>query len=250
MPSPFPGMDPYLEDPSVFPDLHDSLIAGLREALNAGLPEPYYAGIGSRVWVESARRRIGPDVQVLRPPETNGGARTEGGGVAVAVAAEPVLVYVPDEEVRETFVEIHLGDNGDRLVTLIEILSPANKTPGEMGRDQYLRKQQEVLTSQVHLVEIDLLRVGTHSTAVPRDHAVARTGGFDYHVCIHRFDQHKHYTVYPIRLPQPLPAIAVPLLPGDGEANVNLQAVFDRCYETGQYRRRVRYREWTPTPAL
>src|SRR6266702_2254558 len=67
MPSPIPGMDPFLEDPAVFPDLHDNLIAELRNAINAKLPPPYYASSASRVWVEPSQRRLGPDVDVLRP---------------------------------------------------------------------------------------------------------------------------------------------------------------------------------------
>ena len=64
MPSPFPGMDPYLENPEIFPDFHDSFITYLREALQASLPAPYFAALGRRVWIEVSRRSIGPDVEV------------------------------------------------------------------------------------------------------------------------------------------------------------------------------------------
>ena len=105
MPSPFPGMDPFLEDPAVFPDLHGRLIFCLSDALNATLPAPYFTGIASRVWVETSRRRIEPDVNVLRPGETlNGGVHAGGGagGVAVAeaVATEPIVIPFTREEVR------------------------------------------------------------------------------------------------------------------------------------------------------
>src|SRR4051812_17684036 len=86
MPSPFPGMDPYLEDPAVFPDFHDSLIVALKAAINAVLPEPYFATIASRIWVEAGERRVQPDVNVMRPgtrPGSNGGS-SAGGGVALA----------------------------------------------------------------------------------------------------------------------------------------------------------------------
>lgn len=256
MPSPFTGMDPFLEDPAIFPDLHDSLITYLREALNAQLPAPYFAGIASRVWVEVSERRIEPDVNVLRPerPPPGGGTFGDGGGVAVAeaVQVEPVVVHVPLEEIRETFLEIYARPGGERLVTTIEVLSLANKTPGAHGRALYLKKQGEILNSQVHLVEIDLLRGGIHSTAVPLDHAVARAGTFDYHVCVHRFDTPEDYFLYPIRLGRRLPAVGIPLLPGDPAVDVNadLQAVLDRCYDTGHYLRRVRYHRRTPVPPL
>src|SRR5262245_52924376 len=127
MPSPFPGMDPYLESPEIFPDLHDSFVTYLREVIQASLPAPYFATLGRRIWIESGQ-----------------------------------------DESREPFIGIYTrGEEGKRLVASIEILSLANKTPGEHGRDLYLRRQKELLGSQVHLVELDFLRGGEHATAVP-----------------------------------------------------------------------------------
>jgi hypothetical protein len=253
MPSPFPGMDPFLEDPAIFPDLHDRLIFCLSDALNGQLPEPYYASMASRVWVQTAQRRIVRDVSLVHAQQTaNGGISAGGGGVALAeaVRTEPVVVHVPREEIKESFLEIYAKPGGERLVTAVEGLSPANKSPGIQGRDLYLQKQQEVLNSQVHLVEIDLLRGGVHTTAVPLEQAVAKAGLFNYHVCIHRFDQPDDYFVYPLPLGDRLPKVAIPLLPGDPAVQVDLQAVLDRCYDTGQYRRRVRYGEQVPLPSL
>ena len=255
MPGPFPGMDPYLEDPAIFPDLHDSLIAYLREALNAQLPPPYYATINARVWVEPSRRFVEPDVDVLRPnrPVNGSGTRAAGaGGVAVstAVATEPVVVHAPREEIRERFLEVRARRGNERLVVTIEVLSLSNKTPGAHGRGLYLQKQNEVLGGEVNLVEIDLLRAGVHTTAVPLDAAVERTGGSDYHVCVRQFDRPDDFFVYPVRLPQRLPTIAVPLLPDDPPPQIDLQALLDRSYDTGLYDRRVRYREDRPVPPL
>ncbi len=109
-PSPFPGIDPYLESPEIFSDFHDSFIIYLREAIQASLPAPYFATIGRRIWIESGQ-----------------------------------------DESREPFIEIYTrGEEGKRLVASIEVLSLANKTPGEHGRDLYRRKQQELLGSRVH----------------------------------------------------------------------------------------------------
>jgi len=253
MPSPFPGMDPFLEHPGIFPDLHDRLIANVSDFLQARLPPPYFAAIGQRAWIEVSRRIIGPDVEILRPSQRPRGVPTEAGGVAIATdpRTHPVVVTVPHDEFRETLVEIRVRQGeGELVVTTFEVLSPSNKAPGEQGRDLYLRKQREILDSKTHLVEIDLLRGGTHATAVPRDLAVALAGPFDYHVSVHRFDRFEDFFVYPIRLEERLPEIAVPLLPGDPDVPLDLQAVFDRCYDTGPYRRRVRYDESTPVPAL
>lgn len=255
MPSPFPGMDPYLEHPAVFPDLHDSLVIYLRESLQARLPAPYFADIGNRVWVDISERMIGPDVKVLRGNGVT--VRREsiesdaGGGVAVAATrTQPVVVTVPHDELRESFVQIFTGLETERLVTTIEVLSLTNKTPGKHARELYLRKQREILDSDVHLVEIDLLRGGEHTTAVPRDRALKKAGPFDYHVCIHHFDNLEDYFVYAIRLQDRLPEISIPLLPGDTPVPIDLQAVFDRCYDTGPYRRRIRYGELPLEPPL
>ena len=129
-------------------------------------------------------------------------------------------------------------------------LSLSNKTPGENARDLYLRKQRELLDSRAHLVEIDLLRAGLHTSAVPLDYHSAAVGPFDYHVSVHRSDRFEDYFVYPFRLAEGLPEIAIPLLPGDGEVALDLQAVFDRAYDTGPYRRRIRYADTEPVPPL
>src|ERR1700739_1716701 len=123
MPSPIPGMDPFLEDPAVFPDLHDNLIAELRNAINAQLPPPYYASSASRVWVEPSQRRVGPDVNVLRPerPGSEVGAPSAPTDTAVAVARPPVVVRIPREEVRETYLDIYAQPGNERLVTTIEV---------------------------------------------------------------------------------------------------------------------------------
>lgn len=247
MPSPFPGMDPYLEHPEFFPDLHDALISGLRVALQERLPASYCALTRSRVWVEYSERSIEPDVNVLRTeaPDNHGGTAT-----AVSVSVQPVIVYVPNDESRESYLEVYTVQGERRLVTAIEVLSPSNKTPGDHGRDLYLLKQRDLMHSQVHMVEIDLLRGGTPTTVVPRDRAVAAAGAFAYHVCVRRFDEPGRFVVYPIQLEQRLPVLAVPLLPGDAPVPIDLQAVFDRAYDSGPYRRLNPYRGGAVEPAL
>lgn len=242
MPSPFPGMDPFLEHPHFFPGVHDRFVAYLSESLQAALPAPYFAEINERLWVDTVERPIGPDVDVLRgnqpsPPEGAGGI-----AIATAAPAQPIVITVPYEERTETYLEIRTpSPDGERAVTTIEVLSLTNKSPGPRGRALYLQKQQEVLDSDIHLVEIDLLRGGTHTTAVPLDRLRQKAPPFDYHVCVHHFDRLGEFHAYTFTLEQPLPAVPIPLLPGDAPVPISLQAVFDRCYDTGPYRRRVRY---------
>ena len=251
--SPFPGMDPYLENRLIFPDFHDGFIAYLREAIQPGLPEPYYAALGRRAWVEISERFVGPDVNVIipRPRRPSSPSNITKIASATLEVTRPVVVTVPHDEQSETTIEIYIGRGSDRrLVTAIELLSPINKQPGEKGRDLYLRKQTELLDSQCHLVEIDLLRGGTHTTAVPEDRLRHNIPSFAYHVCSHHFNHFEDFLIYPIQMTDPLPTISIPLLPGDGEVPVSLQQVFERTYAAGPYHREIDYSETVPLPKL
>ncbi len=250
MPSPFPGMDPFLETPAIFPDFHDGFVAAMREALQPQLPQPYYAALGRRAWVEISERFIGPDVSVMRGDSSHDRSQSM---VAVAQSSvtQPIVIHVPHDERIETFIEICEGRGSERrVVTVIEVLSPSNKTAGEQGRSLYLRKQQELLQSRTHLLEIDLLRSGLHTTAVPQDRLERKVTGYDYHVCVHRFDEFEDFYVYPIRLTHSLPSVVVPLLPGDGDVPLDLQAVFNRTYDAGPYSREIDYQRDAIEPAV
>jgi Protein of unknown function (DUF4058) len=118
------------------------------------------------------------------------------------------------------------------------------------GRQLYERNQEDLLSSKVHVVEIDLLRNGEHTTAVPRDLAVEESRNFDYHISVHRFDEMETFFVYPIRPEDRLPVNGIPLLPGDPEASIDLQAVFDRCDDAGPYSREIGYGEDAVVPPL
>ena len=245
MPSPFPGMDPFLEHPYFFPGLHGAMHFCIREALQARLPAPYFAEINERIWVETSARHVEPDTTVIHAGIGAGRSdegRFDAGGIALATRTQPLVFEVTDDERTEMEVEIRtrLGEE-ERLVTAIEVLSPTNKTPGEKGRELYLEKQREVLGGPVHLVEIDLLRGGDHTTPMSLERLHQKAGPFDYHVSVHRYHQSGLFFIYPWKLADPLPEIAVPLLPGDGDVALDLAAVFARSYDTGPYRRRVRY---------
>jgi hypothetical protein len=207
-----------------------------------------------------SQRYVEPVLNVMR--ERRETAHRDLGGVALAepeveteiAAGQPVLItieQVEHDDHLEPFIEIRGRWSGqDRLIATIEVVSPFNKTPGHEGFDMYRAKQGEVLVGQAHLIEIDLLRAGTHVTAIPRDIAMAKAGPFDYHVSVHRFDRPKEYMVYPIRLEQRLPTIAVPLLPEDPAVLLDLQAAFNRTYDAGPYRKAVRYAKDSIEPPL
>lgn len=224
MPSPFPGMDPYLEHPEFFPGFHDRLINQISDALQATLSPPYYAEIAT-----------GPPIA---PPGT------------AAVLVRPVTVRVPSEEQRDLSVEIYTIQGGQQLVTAVEVLSPGNKKSGEKARELYLHKQDELLQNRVNLVEIDLLRGGIHTTCVPREQALADAGPFDYHFCVRRMEEPEERLVYPIRLEHRLPPLTIPLLPGDPDVTIDMQQLFDQCYDRGPYRVRSPYLDRNPLPPL
>ena len=246
-------MDPYLEHPQIFPTFHNRMITYVEDQVQAVLPEPYFTASNERVWIEFSDRHIRPDISVTRPPFEQS-EESEGGGVAVAAPpmTKPVLVVIPQDECREPFLEIYTKEDGEeRLVTVIEILSPTNKATGEGRRDLYVKKQQELITSKVNLIEIDLLRSGEHTTAAPRRRILKKAGPYDYHICVRRFfDEYLNFWLYPILLHEPLPEIEIPLLPDDEPVKVDLQEVFSRCYDAGPYHRRIRYLETAPEPPL
>lgn len=251
MPSPFPGMDPWLEDPTLFGGLHGSTITLIKMDLQARLPDAYYADSSDRVFVDLSERYREPDVNLLR--RTSPSAKPGHGGPTVATRTPPIVIqpipYANDER-RESFVNVYTRRDGDeQLVTSIEILSPTNKTTGE-GMGAYRYKQSDMLLGGVNTVEIDLLRGGKHVTVVPLEVLRVWAGDYDYHVCVSRADRRREAEVYPFLLPARLPEIAIPLLPGEGTVALDLQPIFDRSYDAGPYRKRVHYMTDQPVPQL
>ena len=239
MPSPFPGMDPWLEAPGVFPDLHSALVIYMREALNAAMPDGYVATSSHLVWVDPELRRE-PDVAAFGPIDrpAAGAEGLEGeftAGGMLAVASAPVA-----EPTEEPYLEIY-SDQGDRLVTAVEVLSLSNKRAGDGGRTSYQQKQGEFRLGGVNLVEIDLLRAGPHTTAVPLRELRVAGGRFEYHASVTVAGSPTRYFARPIKLEERLPTIRVPLDPGVPLVPLDLQPLLDRAYDTGRYPRLVRY---------
>ena len=207
MPSPFPGMNPYLEDPAHWQDFHGSYLYRLRVQL-AGLVRPrYVVRLGENVYLkelpdEGPRIRTIPDVSVFGP-------KTPAVGIArlVAAPARAVLTLPAVEEVRQGRLEV-LERDSMALVTVLELLSPSNKFVGP-DRDQYLTKRNRLLLAGVGFVEIDLLRAG------PR--TVAGLPECDYLALVARRPELPTAGVWPVRLADPLPAVPVPLRPGEAE---------------------------------
>lgn len=241
MPSPFPGMDPYLEDPTVWRDFHTDFLANVRAALNASLPVTYSAQIEEAVRLVQfdppVERTVIPDVAIARDPSRatpawdggGGGAAGGRGGVAVL---EPVAVDLPDAvEVRDRWVEVrHLPDR--ELVTVIELLSPTNKSD---GRDDYLAKRLALLRQPVHVVEIDLLVGGK------RLPMLSPLPAGDYFAIVSRTAGRPRAEVYAWDLARPLPTIRVPLRSPDPDQLLDLSAAFAETYRRAAYQRVLDY---------
>jgi hypothetical protein len=155
---------------------------------------------------------------------------------------------VETEERHEAYLEIVNLQDGQRVVTTIELLSPTNKNTRDAGHRVYREKQARLLASTTHLIEIDLLRAGTHTVAVPLS-AFTPEQTWDYLVCLHRAETDDDYEVWPATVRDPLPLIKVPLDEGVPETPLALQAVFDRNYDEGAYGYQIDYTR-DPVPPL
>lgn len=238
MPSPFPGMNPFLEQADAWEDFHQDFLVRSREALMAEIGKNYLVKIEARLYLHELsgeeRRFVGrADVAVA--------ART---GVAESAAAAglvaPVQLVLPAVDVeRQTFLEIRDRRNR-RIVTVVELLSPTNKTPGA-DRDAYLGKRGEILAGQTHLVEIDLRRGGTrpYPPELPP---------CDYYALVSRYEDRPNVGFWPIALRERLPVVSVPLAAPDPDAHLDLQAVLDRVYDAAGFGTYI-YSE-TPEPPL
>jgi hypothetical protein len=175
-----------------------------------------------------------------RGPNGNGRTATTLTGL-VSIGQERTL-----DPWEEPYLEI-LSAKGKRLVTAIEVLSPSNKKAGDNGRKAYQDKQQELRLAGVNLVEIDLLRRGSHSTCVPLKRLQEVVGQFDYHVSV-MVAHSMEYLAAGIRLADRLPTIGIPLDPDVPEVTVDLQPLLDRCYDGGRYPELVNYRHPCDSP--
>jgi hypothetical protein len=243
MRSPFPGMDPYLEDPGGWGGAHDALIALLREQLNRRLGAGYIADGDTRVYIVSPdeQRWIFPDVYVIETPTP--AARQSGRG---AIAAPLRVSLAEPATVRQPYILIR-DRASRRVVTIIELLSPINKTPTPLSgmmpaaRAEFLQKRRETMASTTHWLEIDLLRAGERPPEV--------RGATDYYALLKRAGA-QEAEVWPMSLRDPLPTIAVALPPGHDDVPLDLQAAIEALFERYRYAELIDYSGAPPAPAF
>ncbi len=243
MEPPFPGMDPYLELPAMWPDVHHRIITAISDQLQNRIAPAYRAVITPYVVFESIEiapvRHFVPDIAITARDPLFG---LRGGDTAVldAPLTLPALMTVPVEYAR-----IEIRTVGEKtLVTAIELLLPANKRAGADGADAYEHKRQEMFTSTAHLVEIDLLRAG-------RRPQVARPlPAAPYFIFLSRVQRRPQIEIWPLALDQPIARIPVPLRYPDPPVALDLGAAIHDAYRCARFDLDIDYREPPPAPEL
>ncbi|MFK8183835.1 MAG: DUF4058 family protein [Phormidesmis sp.] len=263
MPIPFPGMNPYLEHPDLWPQVHQKMIQALADTLDSQLPASYQARLRERHYRVSgedslvvgspgldwsgvnrayvgeaqpipgttahlnAQRSLQMDgsssvssaVPVNDPLDELSNGPLEGqetkpingqnnepklGAVQSCPSAkQPISVLVPvPQKIYETYLEI--VDASGTVVTVIEALSPKKKRPGR-GRMLYERQREAIFGSDIHFVEIDLLRGWEPASVYGPDEAG------DYRILISRSEQRPRAQLYAWKVTEPIPQIMLPL---------------------------------------
>lgn len=206
MPSPFPGMDPYLEHPKLWASFQHQVLACLYQILLPGLVDRYRARVGSRTYTSEMA----------------------------------LFTSVIREEYTEEFIEIRNRTDG-RFITLVEVVSPANKTT-PAGRAAYLEKRKDALAQRAGIVEIDLVLQGKPTLTYSRDGLPE----YDFAVTVTRSTAPDRYEIYTATLQKRLPKFKVPLAPDDRDALLDLQAAFSRAYDLGGFSGQVDYKNSPP----
>jgi hypothetical protein len=238
MPTPFPGMDPYIKEYGDWLDFHGRLIAYCCDFLNDRLPEGYAASLDTRLKLVHAEDdvvvgRMRPDLGVHRDPQAAASSpRIDGGGIATL---EPRTLTLPVhfDEVRESAVQV-VRYPERRLVTHIELLSPANRRNPDRG--DYLAKRVALIHQQkVNMVEIDLLLAGD------RLETVEPLPPGDYYAFVSRAQRVPEVDVYSWAVRRALPSIPIPLLPPDPDVPIDLALLVGQVYDRGRYDRLLPY---------
>lgn len=237
MANPYPGMNPYLENPADWPTVHSALIHNLWAQLRQVLPPGYSVKVEERLYIEESDRELIADVGISERPERWGLV-----GGETAIIDVPLVVHAA--EVKERYLNVVRKDDRARIVTSIEVLSPSNKRNGS-GRSEYQQKQRALLHSETNFLEIDLLRAGQHTLAVPKSKISVR---YDYLISLHRVGGGL-FEIWPTTLRERLPRVAVPLDFGDPDVGIDVNLAVNRFYEEGQMDYDLRY-ELEPTPPL
>lgn len=242
MPSPFPGMDPYLEHPEIWPGVHLLLISKLSEYLSPQLRPKYRVAVEVRIYETVDNQSLLVGVPDLAIKNSHIAAKQTMSNIATAKTPIPITVEVPvPEKIRQGYLKIKEVSTNE-IVTIIEILSPVNKRLGE-GRKQYENKRAKILGSSTNLVEIDFLRKWQPMT-VFCNHVETH-----YRILVSQSIRRPKADLFAFNLQEPIPAFRLPLKPGDKEPLVDLQSLLSQVYDQGSYDLEIDYTK-EPVPKL
>lgn len=242
MASPFPGMNPYLEHPQLWPEVHNRLIIAIANAIESNLSRKYRVAIEKRTYTSLPEDSILVGIPHISVISKKSSSSQTSSTITIPDSGEYLTVTLPTpQEVRESYLEIRDVSTG-YVVTAIEVLSPTNKRPGK-GREAYENKRMEVLSSSTNLVEIDLLRSGTPMPILNK------TPQTDYRILVALGNRRPLAQLYTFSLQQKIPSFMLPLQPGDTELLVDLQSLLIQVYDQARYDLAIDY-TLEPEPLL
>lgn len=250
MPTPFPGMDPYLERRGLWEEIHTDLIARIRQFLIPLLRPKYRVAIEQRTYlslISSKGELIGkPDVMITTPKQVYPSPSPSVMVMEQAMTADqPLVGELPTaEEIVERYLEIR-DTATHEVITAIEILSPTNKETQE-GRQQYEQKRRKVLASATSLVEIDLLRAGRAFAMKVGNGSEDKTS--DYRIVISRSWQRPYADIYLFSMRQRIPSFFIPLRSGEQEPVLPLNHLLHELYDQGGYDMAIDYSQPADPP--
>lgn len=242
MPSPFPGMNPYLEQSTVWQDFHTRIVAVIGEVLAPQVSPSFLVRLEQSLFIHEPshdeRLRLGrADVALSGMIERS--KRDSTGGQATLESPRQLTVATDFEIEKHSYLEIQDRQRRD-VVAIIEVLSPSNKQHGA-DREQYLNKRRGIIHSMAHFVEIDLLRGG------PKMPAEELQEG-DYGVVVSKYEDRPKVNYWPIMLRERLPRIPVPIRQPVPLAWIDLQEVLNTVYDRAYYKDYIY--EGQPEPPL
>lgn len=250
MPSPFPGMNPYLESPAIWSSFHTRLLVAIADTLAPVLRPRYYIEVETRTYSDQEDSDDTADELLIGIPNAAVLSRTsqqaqeplqDGTTTLTQNRPQPITLPMP-VTVKERYLEIReIGT--EAVITVIEVLSPKNKKRGQ-GRVAYERKRSNILGSLSNRVEIDLLRANPPMTML------GQVQPTHYRMVVSRSEQRPQADLYGFNVSEPIPGFPLPLKPEEPEPIVDLQAIIQGVCERAGYDDRLDYHQPVPPPAL
>jgi hypothetical protein len=235
--SPFPGVDPFLEDQGYWKELHTKFLNGMQDALSERISDSYEVRLEERLSLiyetdSDPKRNVWPDVASLGKSEVTTTERPTPGTIILEPVSLPLLMYQTEEAIEQR-IEIRRFPDRE-LVTVVELLSPSNKQPP--GERLYLEKHFELIHQSVHLVELDFL-IGGKRLPVDADLPPGQ-----YFAFVSRAEWRPMSDVYAWSIRDPLPTIPIPLMAPDPDIPLDLAAIFQTVYQRARYERSIDYK--------